>query len=114
ARWRTSAARSGRDCHDWNAHARVAGEARRDLEHGTLRGHPGWPQLAIRLEHIPMRLVHVRGLAVSGTSPRRGEVGSRLRDPGEGGPSLSSRFVTPHPEWARKARPFRPLPYGER
>src|SRR5229473_5512252 len=37
--------------------------------------------------HIPMRLNHLRSLTVSVTSPRRGEVGSRLRDPGEGDPS---------------------------
>jgi PQQ-dependent catabolism-associated beta-propeller protein len=38
-----------------------------------------------QLKHIPMRLNHLRALAVSVTSPRRGEVqDSRLRDPGEG------------------------------
>src|SRR4051812_46170059 len=34
------------------------------------------------LEHVPMKLKHVRVLAARVTSPRRGEVGSRLRDPG--------------------------------
>jgi hypothetical protein len=33
-----------------------------------------------------MRLSHLRALAGGDTSPRRGEVGSRLRDPGEGDP----------------------------
>ncbi len=31
-----------------------------------------------------MKLYHLRSLAGGVTSPRRGEVGSRLRDPGEG------------------------------
>jgi xanthine dehydrogenase iron-sulfur cluster and FAD-binding subunit A len=32
-------------------------------------------------------VVSSRGLAAGATSPRRGEIGSRLRDPGEGGPA---------------------------
>jgi hypothetical protein len=40
------------------------------------------------------------------TSPRRapeGEVGSRLRDPGEGSLTMGAP-QSPHPEWARQAR----------
>ena len=36
-----------------------------------------------------------------------------VRDPGEG-TRPSNGSAAPHPEWARKARPFRPLPCGER
>src|SRR5713226_8738163 len=47
----------------------------------------GWWTNARSLERVPMRLNHLRSLTVSVTSPRRGEVRSRLRDPGEGDPS---------------------------
>ena len=42
------------------------------------------------------------GLSAGVTSPRRGEVGSRLRDPGEG--LRRQNCAPPHPECARKSR----------
>src|SRR5229473_1911161 len=57
------------------------------------------------LEHIPMRLNHLRSLTVSVTSPRRGEVGSRLRDPGEGD-RLPNASTAPSPGMRAQCAPI--------
>src|ERR1700737_1850334 len=57
-----------------------------------------------------MRLNHLGMLAVSVTSPRRGEVGSRLRDPGEGDPP-SELICSPSPGMGAQGAPIPTSPH---